>query len=112
MQPKPAGRQRVGFGGKARRDEPGRQGTLQHVETNRIGQGRFQCRESPAEATTRNKRPAYTCPRLLPRAAVLSERSMLRAFGRPPSRGDGVRAAQGLWITGIIKNLQRQSWTR
>jgi hypothetical protein len=29
----------MGFGRKARRDEPGRQGTLQHVEINRIGQG-------------------------------------------------------------------------
>ena len=39
MQPIAAGRQLVGFGWGARRDEPGREGTLQDVETNRIGQG-------------------------------------------------------------------------
>ena len=32
MQPIAAGRQLVGFCWEARRDEPGRQGTLQHVE--------------------------------------------------------------------------------
>ena len=31
MQPRPAGRQRVGSGGEARRDELGRQSTLQHA---------------------------------------------------------------------------------
>jgi hypothetical protein len=30
MQQRPAGRQRIGFGGEARRDESGRQATLQH----------------------------------------------------------------------------------
>ena len=39
MQPLAAGRQLIGFGWKAPRNEPGRQGTLQHAETNRIGQG-------------------------------------------------------------------------
>src|SRR5262245_42356560 len=39
VQPLAAGRQLVGFGWEARRDEPGREGTLQHAETNRIGQG-------------------------------------------------------------------------
>src|SRR5262245_10625054 len=39
MQPLAAGRQLIGFGWKARRNEPGRQGTLQHAETNRIGRG-------------------------------------------------------------------------
>jgi len=34
--------QLIGFGWKARRDEPGRQSTLQHVKTNGIGQGRLQ----------------------------------------------------------------------
>jgi hypothetical protein len=33
VQPIAAGRQLVGFGREARRDEPGRQGTLQHVHT-------------------------------------------------------------------------------
>ena len=32
VQPLAAGRQLIGFGWKARRDEPGRQGTLQHAE--------------------------------------------------------------------------------
>jgi len=32
MQPLAAGRQLVGFGGKARRDEPGREGRLQHAD--------------------------------------------------------------------------------
>jgi len=32
VQPLAAGRQLRGFGWQARRDEPGRQGTLQHVE--------------------------------------------------------------------------------
>src|SRR5262245_33894001 len=39
VQPLAAGWQFIGFGWKARRDEPGRDGTLQHVETNRIGAG-------------------------------------------------------------------------
>ena len=39
MQPLAAGRQLIGLGWKARRDEPGRESTLQHAETNRIGQG-------------------------------------------------------------------------
>src|SRR5262249_46777332 len=39
VQPLAAGRQLVGFGWEARRDEPGREGTLQLAETNRIGQG-------------------------------------------------------------------------
>jgi hypothetical protein len=39
VQPLAAGWQLVGFGWEARRDEPGREGTLQHVEINRIGQG-------------------------------------------------------------------------
>src|SRR6516162_7646380 len=37
MQPLAAGRQLVGFGWKARRDEPGREGTLQHEESNTVG---------------------------------------------------------------------------
>ena len=32
VQPFAAGRQLIGFGWEARRDEPGREGTLQHVE--------------------------------------------------------------------------------
>jgi len=32
VQPLAAGRQLIDFGWKARRDEPGRQGTLQHVD--------------------------------------------------------------------------------
>jgi hypothetical protein len=32
MQPLGDAGQFIGFGGKARRDEPGREGTLQHVE--------------------------------------------------------------------------------
>ena len=39
VQPLAAGGQLIGFGRKARRDEPGREGTLQHAETNRIAQG-------------------------------------------------------------------------
>jgi len=39
VQPLAAGRQPIGFGWKTRRDEPERQGTLQHVKINRIGQG-------------------------------------------------------------------------
>jgi hypothetical protein len=39
VQPLAAGWQLIGFGWEARRDEPGRQGTLQHAEINRIGQG-------------------------------------------------------------------------
>ena len=39
MQPLAAGRQLVGFGWKARRDEPGREGTLQHVEQIKWGDG-------------------------------------------------------------------------
>ncbi len=39
VQPLAAGRQFRGFGREARRDEPSREGTLQHAETNRIGQG-------------------------------------------------------------------------
>jgi hypothetical protein len=35
VQPLAAGRQLVGFGRKARRDEPGREGTLQHVGLDR-----------------------------------------------------------------------------
>ena len=38
VQPLAAGRQLVGFGGEARRDEPGREGTLQHVDLNRVEQ--------------------------------------------------------------------------
>jgi hypothetical protein len=36
VQPLAAGRQLVGFGWEARRDEPGREGTLQHGGTNKI----------------------------------------------------------------------------
>jgi hypothetical protein len=36
VQPLAAGRQCVSFGRKARRDEPGRQGTLQHAGTNKV----------------------------------------------------------------------------
>ena len=32
VQPQAAGRQLIGFGGEARRDEPGREGTLQHAD--------------------------------------------------------------------------------
>ena len=39
MQPQAAGRQRVGFGGEARRNEAGRKSTLRHLEANRIEQG-------------------------------------------------------------------------
>jgi hypothetical protein len=39
MQPLAAGRQLVGFGWEARRDEPGREGTLQHVEQIKWGDG-------------------------------------------------------------------------
>src|SRR5262249_40643429 len=46
VQPLAAGRQLIGFGWEARRDEPGREGTLQHAERNRIGQGRLQRLES------------------------------------------------------------------
>ena len=38
VQPLAAGGQLVGFGGEARRDEPGREGTLQHVDLNRVEQ--------------------------------------------------------------------------
>src|SRR5262245_384222 len=37
VQPIAAGRQFVGFGREARRNKPGREGTLQHARTNRIG---------------------------------------------------------------------------
>jgi hypothetical protein len=46
MQPLAAGRQLIGFGGEARRDEPGREGALQHARTNRIGQGRLRLKPS------------------------------------------------------------------
>jgi hypothetical protein len=46
VQPLAARGQLIGLGWKARRDEPGRQGTLQHVETNRIGQRRLQTLEA------------------------------------------------------------------
>jgi hypothetical protein len=38
MQPLATRRQLVGFGWEARRDEPGRQGTLQHVGLDTVGQ--------------------------------------------------------------------------
>src|SRR6516162_10092527 len=38
MQPLAAGRQLVGFGWETRRDDSGRQGTLQHVDKNKGGQ--------------------------------------------------------------------------
>ena len=38
MQPLAAGRQLVGFDWEARRDEPGREGTLQHVEKSKVTQ--------------------------------------------------------------------------
>jgi hypothetical protein len=38
VQPLAAGRQLIGFGWEARRDEPGRQGTLQHVNNDCFGQ--------------------------------------------------------------------------
>ena len=38
MQPRPAGRQRFGFGGEARRDEPSRESTLQHAGLNGVEQ--------------------------------------------------------------------------
>jgi len=38
MQPLAAGRQLVGFGWEARRDEPSRQGALQHADLNRVEQ--------------------------------------------------------------------------
>src|SRR5215469_377611 len=37
VQPLAAGRQRVGFGGEARRDETGRERRLQHGEPNTVG---------------------------------------------------------------------------
>src|SRR5262245_10613013 len=37
VQPLAARRQLIGFGWKARRDEPGREATLQHVGTNKVG---------------------------------------------------------------------------
>src|SRR5215467_3564886 len=37
MQPLAARRQLIGFGWEARRDEPGREGTLQHEESNTVG---------------------------------------------------------------------------
>src|SRR6516165_2321511 len=37
MQPLAAGGQLIGFGWEARRDEPGREGTLQHEESNTVG---------------------------------------------------------------------------
>src|SRR5262249_15877983 len=44
MQPLAAGRQLVGFGGEARRDEAGRDGTLQHDALSKVGQGQLQLR--------------------------------------------------------------------
>src|SRR5262249_45671677 len=41
MQPLAAARQLIGFGWKAWRDEPGREGTLQHARLNTVGQRRF-----------------------------------------------------------------------
>ena len=38
MQPLAAGRQLIGFGWEARRDEPSRQGALQHADLNRVEQ--------------------------------------------------------------------------
>jgi hypothetical protein len=38
MQPPAAGWRRVGSGGEARRNEPDRQGTLQHADLNRVEQ--------------------------------------------------------------------------
>jgi hypothetical protein len=38
VQPLAAGRQLIGFGWEARRNEPGRQGTLQHVGINEVAQ--------------------------------------------------------------------------
>src|SRR5262249_5097318 len=46
VQPLAAGRQLVGFGGEARRDEPGRKGTLQHADLNRIEPRRLQLQHS------------------------------------------------------------------
>src|SRR6516225_352533 len=37
VQPLAAGRQLIGLSRKARRDEPGREGTLQHEESNTVG---------------------------------------------------------------------------
>jgi hypothetical protein len=37
VNPQAAGRQCVGLNGEARRDEPGRKGTLQHAEQIKLG---------------------------------------------------------------------------
>jgi hypothetical protein len=39
VQPFATGRQLIGFGWEARRDEPGREGTLQHAELIKLGDG-------------------------------------------------------------------------
>jgi hypothetical protein len=44
MQPLPAGGQLIGFGRETWRDEPGREGTLQHDALSKVGQGQLQLR--------------------------------------------------------------------
>src|SRR5215831_11115694 len=46
VQPLAAGGQRVGLGGEARRDEPGRKGTLQHDALSKVGQRQLQLRRA------------------------------------------------------------------
>src|SRR5262249_45007729 len=46
VQPLAARRQLIGFGWKARRDKPGRQSTLQHVDQIKLGNG--DCKLSPS----------------------------------------------------------------
>src|SRR5262245_6150312 len=62
VQPLAAGRQLIGFGWKARRDEPGRQGTLKHAKLNTVGQRRLQLHQS--KVMTRGPVPAKPACRL------------------------------------------------
>ena len=60
VQPLAAGWQLVGFGWEARRDEPGREGTLQHVEQIKSRNGGCNWAATPCVSQLAITRPA-TC---------------------------------------------------
>ena len=64
MQPLAVGGQLIGFGWETRRDEPGREGTLQHDALSKVGQGQLQLRPD---------QPAFF------------DRMVLAMTGRPPA---------------------------
>jgi hypothetical protein len=95
VQPLAAGRQLIGFGREARRDEPGRQGTLQHAETNKVAQRALQLGSYSHTLVSGHRRgPAKQRWRQAPARRVTRRVGALKQA----SKAEGRRQMTAVWI--------------